>query len=63
MYNSWIKPKDYQGCRNCKHQPEPLQTCDWLKMQKSVVIICPKWELREDDEEEIVKEEGDAEER
>lgn len=50
MNNNWIKPKDYQGCRNCKHQPEPLQTCDWLKMQKSVVIICPKWELRGEQE-------------
>lgn len=46
MNNNWVKPKDYQGCKNCKYQPEPLQTCDWLKMQKSVVIICPKWELR-----------------
>lgn len=41
-----IKPKDYQGCRNCKYQPELLQTCDLLKMQKSVIIICPKWELK-----------------
>ena len=46
MNNNWMKPKNYQGCKNCKHQPEPLQTCDWLKMQKSVALICPKWELR-----------------
>lgn len=46
MNNNWIKPKNYQGCRNYKYQPEPLQTCDLLKKQKSIVIICPKWELR-----------------
>ena len=26
--------KEYKGCRNCKYQPEPLQTCDWIKHQK-----------------------------
>ena len=50
MNNNWIRPKDYQSCGNCKHQPEPLQACDWLKMQKSIVIICPKWELKGEQE-------------
>ena len=47
MNSKWLKPKGYKGCKNCIHQPEPLQVCDWLKMQKSVVIICPKWEKKE----------------
>lgn len=38
--------KDYQGCRNCKNQPEPMQTCDWLRTQTSVHKICPRWEKR-----------------
>ena len=44
--NKWLKPKDYEGCKNCIHQPEQFQVCDWLKIQKSVVIVCPKWEKR-----------------
>ena len=52
MNNNWIKPKNYQGCQNCKHQPEPLQTCDWLKTQNSIVIICPGWELKSSESKE-----------
>lgn len=39
--------EEYKGCRNCKYQPEPLQTCDWLKHQKKFYIVCPMWELKE----------------
>ena len=40
--------EEYKGCRNCKYQPEPMQTCDWIKHQKEVYIICPMWELKKD---------------
>ena len=38
--------EEYKGCRNCKYQPEPMQTCDWLKHQKEVYRVCPMWELK-----------------
>ena len=40
--------EEYKGCRNCKYQPEPMQTCDWIKYQKEVYRVCPMWELKED---------------
>ena len=40
--------EEYKGCRNCKYQPEPMQTCDWIKHQKEVYRVCPMWELKED---------------
>ena len=39
--------EEYKGCRNCKYQPEPMQTCDWIKHQKEVYRVCPMWELKE----------------
>lgn len=39
--------EEYKGCQNCKYQPEPLQTCDWLKNQKTFYRICPMWEIKE----------------
>lgn len=39
--------EEYDGCRTCKYQPEPLQTCDWIKHQKEIYRLCPMWELRE----------------
>ena len=41
------KYEENKGCRNCKYQPEPLQTCEWLKNQKTFYTICPMWELKE----------------
>ena len=38
--------EEYKGCRNCKYQPEPMQTCDWIKHQKEVYRVCPMWELK-----------------
>lgn len=38
--------EEYKGCRNCKYQPAPLQTCDWLKHQKKFYRVCPMWELK-----------------
>ena len=45
MSNKWLK-KDYEGCKNCIHRPEQLQTCGWLKIQKSVSVVCPNWEKK-----------------
>lgn len=39
--------EEYKGCRNCKYQPEPMKTCDWIKHQKEVYRVCPMWELKE----------------
>ena len=39
--------EEYKGCRNCKYQPGPMQTCDWIKHQKEVYRVCPMWELKE----------------
>lgn len=38
--------KDYKGCRNCKHQPEPLQMCDWRMQHANIDLICHGWEKR-----------------
>lgn len=38
--------KDYKGCANCKHQPMPLMTCEWLKTKKEVMVQCPRWEKK-----------------
>lgn len=41
--------KDYKGCKNCKHQPEPLQMCEWGKHRKRVELICSGWERMKDE--------------
>lgn len=40
------KKMDYKGCRNCKHQIEPLRMCEWAenKEHHEIHLICPKWE-------------------
>ena len=40
--------EEYKGCRNCKYQPEPMKTCDWIKHQKEIYRVCPMWELKKD---------------
>ena len=40
--------EEYKGCRNCKYQPEPMRTCEWIKHQKEVYRVCPMWELKKD---------------
>ena len=40
--------KDYKGCRNCKHQQEPLRMCDYGKSRKQVELVCSGWEKRDD---------------
>ena len=39
--------KEYKGCKNCKHQPEPLQTCDYGKRKRYVELICSGWEKKD----------------
>lgn len=46
--------EEYNGCRNCKYQPGPLQTCDWLKHQKIFYKLCPMWELKEYKSDEFI---------
>lgn len=42
------KEMGYKGCKNCKHQIEPLRTCEWLESggDGHLHLICPKWEKR-----------------
>jgi len=42
-----VRGKERKYCGNCKHQPEPLTTCDWLKSQTVVFKECPRWERKE----------------
>lgn len=38
--------KEYRGCRNCKHQPQPMQMCEWGKKRQRVEPICSGWEKK-----------------
>lgn len=40
--------KEYKGCKNCKHQPEPLQMCDYGKHRQYVELICRGWEKKDE---------------
>lgn len=39
--------KEYEGCRNCKHQPQPMQMCEWGKRRQCVELICSGWEKKD----------------
>ena len=39
--------KDYKGCANCKHQPEPLRMCNWGRKRDHIELICSRWEKKE----------------
>lgn len=43
-----MKELGYNGCRNCKHQIEPLRTCEWDEQggDGRIHLICPRWEKR-----------------
>lgn len=43
--------KDYNGCRNCKFQPAPMQMCEYGKRKTTVELICSGWERREEGDE------------
>lgn len=38
---------DYEGCRNCRHQPQPMQMCEWGKKRDHIELICSGWEKKE----------------
>ena len=40
--------KEYNGCRNCRHQPEPMQMCEWGKKRQRVELICSGWEKKDE---------------
>lgn len=40
--------KNYNGCRNCEHQPAPLMMCDYGYNSDTVQIICKWWEEKYD---------------
>ena len=40
--------KEYEGCRNCRHQPEPMQMCQWGKKRQRVEPICSGWEKKDE---------------
>lgn len=35
---------EYEGCRNCAKQPEPLTMCEEGKQATTVRLVCPWWE-------------------
>lgn len=51
-YENRKKELGYNGCRNCKHQIEPLRTCEWMEHggDGKLHLICPRWEKRENAE-------------
>ena len=45
--------KDYHGCRNCKHQPEPLRMCEWgEKRSGPIELVCSRWEKEDESEQQ-----------
>ncbi len=49
-YGELIKQLDYEGCRNCVHQIEPLRMCEWGEKKENNTVfrlICPHWEKKE----------------
>lgn len=44
-----VHKEDYNGCKNCKHQIEPLRMCEWAEQggDGCVHVICPMWKSEE----------------
>ena len=42
------KELDYQGCRNCRNQIEPLRSCKWAENggDGHLHLLCPMWERK-----------------
>jgi len=40
--------RKYNGCKNCKHQIEPLRMCEWAETggDGRMHLVCPKWEFK-----------------
>lgn len=54
-YNETLKrcvPNEYQGCRNCEFQIEPLRQCEWAESGGDndgvLRFVCPRWEKRKE---------------
>lgn len=47
-----IKDIGYNGCKNCKHQIEPLRACEWSERggDGRVHLVCPMWDKKESEE-------------
>lgn len=45
-YKAYKEIGTVQGCHNCEFQPSPIQTCDWLRTETTVHMICPRWKKR-----------------
>lgn len=41
--------KEYQGCRNCKNQKEPLTMCEYGEHRNRIELICLRWEKKAKD--------------
>lgn len=43
------KEADYNGCRNCKHQIEPMRMCEWAESggDGKIHLVCPYWQLKD----------------
>ena len=41
-----MKEIGYEGCRNCKYQPEPLRMCEYGENRDFIEIVCSKWEKK-----------------
>ena len=41
------KNASYNGCRNCKHQIEPMRMCEWAESggDGKIHLVCPYWQL------------------
>lgn len=44
------KELGYKGCRNCRHQIEPLRMCEWAEHggDGRIHLLCPMWDKKED---------------
>lgn len=43
------KEAGYNGCRNCKHQIEPMRMCKWAESggDGKIHLVCPYWQLKD----------------
>lgn len=46
-HEKMINDGEYNGCRNCRNQPEPMKMCEWGKKRQRVELICSRWEKKD----------------
>ena len=46
------KELGYKGCRNCRHQINPLRRCEWAEHggDGRIHLICPMWDKEAENE-------------